>query len=1455
MGFRSGTFFSNSDLKIPVIAVDTVKAIKYLTKAKEFYEAEKYDSASSYFLKTSWYLKKSQSWNSYANCLLTAAKSYTYINKLNKAIIISDTIEVIAKKHLDDKDPVLANLRFLKGIIYSKKKNYSKSIENIKSAIEIRKHNHNNSDIVLASWYKILGHNYYDLREFNKSRYDDALNCYNNTIQIQMQSYGNKRQEIAECYNDMGIVCHLKKDYNKAIENYNISLKTLRELYGSRHHEYAKYYSNLALVYLDKKSFNTALNKIDLATENYKKYYDEKSNPVFAKSKYIKGLIYFGMEDYDYSLKHFEEAQAIWEQHSHEYCRNIVNCYEYIALIYTVKGKNKSEFKYFELEDNYRDSCYKWNKFERSNFYVYHSYKNIYLINGYIKKYKNSLNTIIINKWKLKFNKIPEIIADKDYHGRKEYDKQLADYEKIIPVQHRSLGEQEHSIAKQLNDQGVKDVKNEYYDNALGNFQKALDVGIQSVEDLFPALAKSKTNKKQYANILDFTREKLKKQYDSLGDNHLEVAESYNDLGLIFNKTGQYDTALHYFQKSLEIRHDLLDNKNQYIAESYNNIGIIYNKKGDYNNALYYFEKAGEIEETQSINTNTATISQSYNNIGIILDKKEDYVKALKSFQKALAIKIKSFGEKNRTVSNSYIDIGMIFSKKGDFNEALIAFYKALEIRKESLKENDPSIAESYRNIGKTYNQLGNHDTALSFFEKALAIEQESLGNNSPVVAGSYSDIGKIYTKKKDFNSAINAFRKSLKINIQSLGEKNPVVADSYTSLGNVYSEIENYKKALGFHDKALEIRKASFGQNHLEIAKSYNEIGSIYKEQKDYESALINFQKAIIANTPGFDDPNTSHNPKPDNSLSKLYLTEILKNKAQTFFELYKEKTKSNKDLDMALNTYDLTIDILSRINTVYKTKEACAQIDLQTEKAFSEAISVAFESNQKMAFEFAEKSKSIKFLSSILDFEVIKFANVPDSIQISAKDLKKDLSLLNKYIETEQKKENPNFDKIDFWQKKINLLTSEYDKLKAFIKENHPDYYRLIYDHDVIDIKTLQNEHLTKKNALIEYKLTDSLLYIFTTTRKKFKVEKISIDSIFYNSLNLIRSSLANVDLGHHTHEDFNNYVNAANHLYSKLIKPQEKYIKGKNLIIIPDDQLNYISFDALLTKKPEKNKFDYRSLPYLIRKYPISYSSLSASFLFDHYNLHQKPTGDKVIAFAPSYESVYQSKDNRYKKTLIPIPAVKDEVRSISKEINADVYEGTRATKSNFIEHSHGYNVLHLAMHTLIFDENPMYSQLAFAPDIDSMEKSFLNVYEIFNLKLNASMAVLSACNTGYGALKEGEGIISLTGGFLYAGVPSVIITLWPVQDKSSAILMQKFYHYLSKGKRKDKALQMAKIDYLRKADPLKVHPYFWAAYINLGDSSSIIQPAKIKHYILLSLIVIVTLCGLILLRRRK
>src|SRR5674476_252283 len=196
------------------------------------------------------------------------------------------------------------------------------------------------------------------------------------------------------------------------------------------------------------------------------------------------------------------------------------------------------------------------------------------------------------------------------------------------------------------------------------------------------------------------------------------------------------------------------------------------------------------------------------------------------------------------------------------------------------------------------------------------------------------------------------------------------------------------------------------------------------------------------------------------------------------------------------------------------------------------------------------------------------------------------------------------------------------------------------------------------------------------------------------------------------------------------------------------------------------------------------------------------------------------------------LIDLPFARQEAKYVSDITGGVLFVNNAAKESVYKSESGKYDIIHLAMHTLLNDKDPMLSTLIFSKITDSTQDGYLKMYEIYGIPLKAKMVVLSSCNTGSGLLFSGEGILSLARGFIYSGSQSVVMSMWEIEDKSGTEIVEKFYQNLKKGYSKSESLKKARIDFLKSADQLRSHPYFWATLVVYGNNDPLYYSKKLK-----------------------
>ncbi|MEL7005247.1 MAG: CHAT domain-containing protein, partial [Bacteroidota bacterium] len=358
-----------------------------------------------------------------------------------------------------------------------------------------------------------------------------------------------------------------------------------------------------------------------------------------------------------------------------------------------------------------------------------------------------------------------------------------------------------------------------------------------------------------------------------------------------------------------------------------------------------------------------------------------------------------------------------------------------------------------------------------------------------------------------------------------------------------------------------------------------------------------------------------------------------------------------------------------------------------------------------------------------------------------------------------------------------------------------------------------------LGKDRTLLEYSVYQDSLYIFVMNSNKNELVSTYKPEIFDQWVDQFKTSIRN--------QDYETYKRVSYQLYTILIRPVESFlIEERELVIVPDGNLWHINFELLLKEK--ESSFVFAELPYLINSYAISYSN-SASLTL-HKNTNGKFSKTECIAFSYSGPNSGKFPNNTDQTTLrnvkLDLPGTREEIKSIASLVAGDYYYGNEANERFFKEYSRNYSLLHLAVHGDIVDEDPMLSKLYFSSlGRDSIEDGLLHVYEIYDMELNADMAVLSACNTGAGVLRKGEGIMSLGRAFQYAGVKSVVLSNWAVPDETAPVIMKYFYTNLKDGQSKSQALRNAKLSYLNDSELYASSPFFWGNFMIVGDASAI------------------------------
>jgi CHAT domain-containing protein len=360
-------------------------------------------------------------------------------------------------------------------------------------------------------------------------------------------------------------------------------------------------------------------------------------------------------------------------------------------------------------------------------------------------------------------------------------------------------------------------------------------------------------------------------------------------------------------------------------------------------------------------------------------------------------------------------------------------------------------------------------------------------------------------------------------------------------------------------------------------------------------------------------------------------------------------------------------------------------------------------------------------------------------------------------------------------------------------------PDFRSRYFTGNIPRIHELQKK-LGPVTALLSWHISEYEIIVFVITASQSDYYKLPFDNLFRSRLDSLKTSLYNAS----TEQRYTG-ASVSAELYQSLIYPLEPMLlKIKRLIIIPDDELNYLPFEALMDGNGR----------YLVERFSTQYQ-YSTSLLGK-----DKPAGKTggTLAFAPFASRGFIDSTGQ---AFAVLPASGEETGGLSGKVFTD----SSASKANFLFYANHYGIIHLATHAKADNESPLHSFITFYPTSGENRDAYqLYAGEIYNLRLDsAKLVILSACETGTGKLVKGEGLMSLSRAFAYAGCPNIIASLWKAEDKTTAFITQKLHHYLDKGYSKDRALQQAKLDLLksRDMDPRLKTPDCWAHLIFIGN----------------------------------
>lgn len=931
--------------------------------------------------------------------------------------------------------------------------------------------------------------------------------------------------------------------------------------------------------------------------------------------------------------------------------------------------------------------------------------------------------------------------------------------------------------------------------------------------------------------------------YDLLGlgqDLDAAVAESF--LGLVVSFR-DIDTGYGHMVEAVEKMKLVKDTLDTRVADIYHLYASVVQRKLGAAEALQHYERALDIK-LQLYGPRHMSVSRTYNNFAIAYFFLGDYEQSLRLHKINQGIREQLSPIPHRYLSSTYLNIGIIYERLQEYDEALKYYEQAYQQASQSIgPDHIQSLRISYAMIIVLKN-TGQYSEAIAMAKRNIESFGETLGEDAGLAASHYDVLGSTYLKSEVLDSAYYYTDLALQAKISYYGPESYPVAASYDHLGNVLSAQKKYREAIKFHQQGRTLFRQLQDEEVDAYAYALGNLALCHMDLQEFGEALQYIQEDIQLLAPEFRYASVYENPRLDHEpvLNPYLLWWVANNKGSILHEKFKQ-TKLEQDARACLHTFYWADSLLTKLRSDMFWEGSRAKLVGGDAKVWQNSAvllaSQAYNLTQNadyldMCFYFMERSRSLLLTEAV---EGQNFA--PESL----KDWFSEEKRIKKAIHDAERKlqgEPSGKPSTSSLQDSIFQYKELYVDHIESLRKAQPEYYHARFQPQGLRLKTAQDSLQNDSTLLIEYQIgTDSLVVLGIDKRSTTLHQQI-FSPLFRDQLQSYRDHHQSFDPGAMENDSaytlrFQQFVNLSRAIYDTLLSrvlASRPYIK--DLIIIPHGELGYVPFELLLTDDAPAD--DYRSLPYLFRNYRVRYE-YSAGFALARAD-GGVAANPSFLGFAPDYTSQDFLADVRGKDsiqvatsfpglrgTLDALEFNQKEVGAIVALTNGDALLGPQATKANFTVRAQEASILHLAMHAFVNDTFPEYSHLAFAASQTDKEPSKLFAYELYNMDLDAQLAVLSACETGAGKTMDGEGIMSLARAFKYAGCANIVTSLWKVHDKNSKDLMVDFYANLKQGMGKAEALRQAKLTFLANQEERYTDPFYWAPFILIGDDLTV------------------------------
>jgi len=1006
--------------------------------------------------------------------------------------------------------------------------------------------------------------------------------------------------------------------------------------------------------------------------------------------------------------------------------------------------------------------------------------------------------------------------------------------------------------------------------SSLGEKQKALDAFNQAL-----VIQRATGDLSGEANTL----QTIGTLYLSLGENQkaldalnqalplLEGEENRAMKALILNTIGLAYFSIGENQKALEVFNQLLplykvEENRAGEANTLLTLAGVYNSLGDKQKALDFFNQA--LVLVRAIG-NRQMESEILNTMGIVYKQLGENQQALNSYNQALLIvrEEKNPNGEAFTLNN----IAAVYQQLGENQKALDAYNQALSLQRQV--KNPGGEADTLSDIAPVYSSLGNYQLSLDTYNQALSLYRQV--GNLDGEAKTLDSISGIYRSIEDYQKALDFCNQALSM-WRKQGDRRGEIA-TLSTIVRIYESMGDYQQALNTTNKILSLGR--------EMSDRFSEgsglvfLGRIYRAMGDYQQSLDSFNQGLsLMRATGFRqaEPRILDNianvydvlDQPQKAVESynqaLSLWQGIGDRAGEAETLYSiagvERKRGN--LDVAKKQAEAVINIVESLRSNVISQELRTSYFASVQKYYQFYIDLLMQLHETnpskgydaLALNASERARARSLLELLTEAHADIRQGVDPKLVEQERIIQQQLDAAEQRRVQVGSSQDTNKQFADIKQQ-IESLRTQLELVQAQIRVTSPRYANLKYPQP-LTLQQIQSTVLDEDTLLLEYSLGEERSYLWAVTKTSITSYELPKRADIETLARSFYEQTGKQKLPEHRGLGVTPRTDTTEltaQLSQMLLSPVAGQLGEKRLLIVSDGALQFLPFGAL--PAPDTLGNDNNPVPLIVKHEIVNLPSASTLAVIRQDTNGRKKAPKTVAVLA---DPVFSSNDERVRaKPSVPLqsatptdvdtlaltraaleisatfnrlPYTRTEADSIltlapaAEAMQALDFSANRAAATN--PQLSQYRIVHFATHGILDSVNPELSGvvLSLFDEKGTPQNGFLRLNDIFNLNLPAELIVLSACETGLGQEVKGEGMIGLTRGFMYAGAPRVVVSLWSVDDQGTSELMSRFYKkMLQEGQKPATALRAAQIEMLQ--EQRWQDPYYWAAFTLQGD----------------------------------